>query len=250
MTTEAEVLPQILSMRLGCKISWLESQHAVSRRSGECFCDPLTTIVPGLISGIGRWVKYNQIDPIYWQIETWHLRRIPWMLGMSGVLPRTAKGQGSARFHDLFPFRCIAQFGSQKEIILSPGREVPIIRFHYLIFSLLAFHCQLGSETAIMLSLPRASFSPNVSLVLEGSTRRGLRRCDFLDGRWMQIGGASCVASYVAGIGKRGRRKVRETWDVAWVWHALKKGWWFCSPRCCCCGCCCYGLQMKEINIV
>ena len=33
----------------------------------------------------------------------------------------------------------------------------------------------------------------------------------------MQIGGASCVASYVTGIGKRGRRKVRETWDVAWV---------------------------------
>ena len=68
------------------------------------------------------------------KIETWHLRRIPWMLVMSGVLPRTAKGQGSARFHDLFPFPCIAQFGSQKEIIFSPGREVPIIRFHYLIF--------------------------------------------------------------------------------------------------------------------
>ena len=48
----------------GCKISWLESQHAVSRSPGECFCDPLTTIVPdhmpGLISGIGRWVKYSQ----------------------------------------------------------------------------------------------------------------------------------------------------------------------------------------------
>eukprot|EP00434_Breviolum_minutum_P001715 symbB.v1.2.001522.t2/scaffold83.1/size345278/6 len=71
--------------------------------------------------------------------------------------------------------------------------------------------CCLGSETAIMLSLPRASFSPNV-VALEGrSTRRGLRRCDFLDGRWMQIGGASCVASYVAGIGKRGRRKVATT---------------------------------------
>ena len=30
MTTEAEVLPQIPSMCSGCKISWLESQHAVS----------------------------------------------------------------------------------------------------------------------------------------------------------------------------------------------------------------------------
>ena len=115
MTTEAEVLPQIPSMCSGCKISWLESQHAVSTWMndfvGVYLGNPSHNNRTGPYTGpyFRNW-KMGEIQsnwPYIHKIETWHLSQDPM--------------NGSARFQNLFHFHsfpCIAQFESQKRGIL------------------------------------------------------------------------------------------------------------------------------------